>query len=260
MSNTSAIASKLAGLSAEGGVFTDGQRVISQAGAPPALVAILREIDDTVLERTLVFNIGKTALSLVVAGRRLRGLAAMTGDIPGMDDVVGQGLSHEDPEILRAAGAIMTQICKGDQTLTVRSTPVRPIGTSSEVGVSVSVLATHWQVDLDAKPPSPMSRFLAANAAAIAASTCAVDGNPPETRGDTTTLEAIWDAQLAAFRRRHKAILGRQEGPTLVCLDAALDGRPLALAVVGPEVCLFSYTRAMLLPLLASWFAINGQP
>ena len=256
MTDHSAIVTKLAVLAANNDVFSDGHRVITHDLQP--LTAILREIDDTVLERTLIFGIGDTTVSAVVAGRRLRGIVAMTGDVPGMEDIVGQALSHEDPETLAAVGGILAHLCANDPKVTVNSAPVQPIGSAAEAGVSMSVLARAWGVDLDARPASPLARLLAANAAQITASLHIIDGQTPVTTGDATVLEAIQDVQVIPFRKRHKSVLGKMEGPMLVCLEGAVGGAPVALAVADGEQCLFIYQSAGLPDLLASWNAITG--
>lgn len=255
MSDQSAIAIKLAALAAKDCPFTDGQRVINH-DLPP-LPAILREIDDTVLERTLVFSIGAATVHAVAAGRRLRGIVQISGDAPGKDRVVGVVLSQEDGETLGAVGAILTHLCASAPTITVRSDAVRPLGSSAEAGVSTTVLANAWGVDLDAKPLPPLSRFLTANAAHIIASFYVADGQSPQTTGDAIALQAIWDVQVIPFRKRHKSVVGKLEGPMLICLEGALDGQPLAMAVTGAEQCLFSYRAAGLTDLLASWNAVT---
>lgn len=256
VTDQSAIATKLAALAATDDVFSDGQRVITH-DLPP-LTAILREIDDTVLERTLVFGIGKTSVSAVVAGRRLRGIVHISGDIPGMEDVVGKVLSHDDHEMLTAVGDILKHLCAEGARVTVASTAPQPIGASGEAGVSMAILARVWGVDLDARPASPVTRLLAANAAHITDSLHVIDGQPPMTTGDTTVLEAISDVQVTPFRKRHRSVLGKLDGPMLVCLDGAVGGEPIALAVADGEQCLFFYQPAALPALLSSWYAITG--
>ncbi len=61
MSDMTALTDRLSALAAVDEVFVAGARVISQDGGPVALAAILREIDSTVLERTLVFGFGNEA-------------------------------------------------------------------------------------------------------------------------------------------------------------------------------------------------------
>lgn len=256
MIDQTALATKLAALAAKDDVFKDGQRIISQ-DAPP-IVAILREIDDTVLERTLVFGIGGTTVHTVVAGRRLRGIVEISGDVPGMEDVVGQVLSREDMETVSALGVIMQHLCQSASSISVVITPARPIGSSADAGVSTGTLAAAWGVDLDAKPASPLSRFMAANAVHFTASLYVVDGQPSQTTGDAAALKTVWEVQVTPFRKRHKSILGKLDVPMLICLENAQEGGPIALAFADGEKCLLSYQPDALPDLLASWNAITG--
>lgn len=256
MSDQTAIATKLAALAAQGEPFKDGHRVISHD--LPALAAILREIDDTVLERTLVFGIGATAVHAVVAGRRLRGIVEISTELQRMDAVVGQVLSREDPETLAALGAILKQLCATAPNVTVHSAPARALGSSAEAGVSTAVLASAWDIDPAAKPQSPMARLLTANALHITASLHVVDGQPPQTTGDATALQTVWGTQVTSFRKRHKSLLGKQDGPMLVCLKNALPDQGLALVVADGEQCLISCPAGRVTDLVTSWNAIIG--
>lgn len=257
MRDQSAIATKLAALAAKNDVFKDGQRIINN-DVPP-LVAILREIDDTVLERTLVFNIGDTVLHAVVAGRRLRGIVEISGDVPDADDVVDQVLTRDNMETVTALGDILKQLCAPVPKVTVAIHAVRPLGSSADAGLQTTTLASLWGVDLDAKPMSALSRLLSANAAQITASFHVVDGQPPQTTGDAAPLVAIWDTQVTPFRKKHKSILGKWEGPMLICLGNAVQGSPVALAISDGEKCLLRCDPDALPDLLATWNAVTGS-
>ncbi len=260
MNDLTALATKLAALIAEDAVFAPGgARVISQGGAPPAMVAILREVDDTVLERTLVFGLGDVTVSMVVAGRRLRGIVEVEGDAPGVDAVIDQVLTRDAPDVLKSAGKMLTTLADAATQITVRSTPVRPIGSSGDAGLSATGLAKEWGVDMDARPAPPMERFLAANTDAIRSMIYLEAGKVVEAVGDDAPLQAIWDEQIADFRKRHKALKAATEGPMLVCLDGALDGSAgAALAMIDDEACVFSYDEAALPTIVGSWSAITA--
>ena len=260
MNDLTALATKLAALIAEDTAFApDGARIISQGGAPPAMVAILREVDDTVLERTLVFGLGDVVVSAVVAGRRLRGIVEVAGNAPGMDAVIGRVLTREEPDILKKAGKLLTALSEDVSPVTVRSTAVRPLGSSAEAGLSATGLATEWDVDMDARPAPPMERFLAANAAAMTSMLHLEGGKIVETAGDDAPLQAIWDEQIADFKKRHIGLKVSDDGPLLVCLDGALDGAAgAALAMIDDEACVFSYDEAALPSIIGSWSAITA--
>lgn len=260
MTDLTALSTKLAALVAEDDVFTDGgARVISQAGEPAPLTAILREVDDTVLERTLVFGMGEADVHIVVAGRRLRGIVDVEGDAPGIEAVVGEVLSREEPETLEAVGSLLASMGEAASRITVRSTPARPIGSSGDAGISASGLADLWIVDMDATPAPAMERFLAANAEAMFGSLPVIGGKVGAGTGDADPLQAIWEDQVTDFRARHDKFRRDDDGPVMVCLDGAVGGSiGVAFALAGDDACLFSYAPDDLPAILSSWTAITG--
>ncbi|MEJ6402971.1 hypothetical protein [Yoonia sp. 2307UL14-13] len=260
MTDLTALSTKLAALVAEDDVFTDdGARVISQAGEPAPLAAILREVDDTVLERTLVFGMGEADVHIVVAGRRLRGIVDVAGDAPGIEAVVGEVLSREEPETVQAVGSLLASMGEAAGRITVRSTPTRPIGSSGDAGISASGLADLWIVDMDATPAPAIDRFLTANAEAMLGVLTVTGGKVGNGTGDAAPLQAIWAGQVNDFRARHDKFRQGDDGPVIICLDNAIDGKiGVALALQGDDACLFSYAPDDLPAILSSWAAITG--
>ncbi|WP_342077737.1 hypothetical protein [Yoonia sp. SS1-5] len=260
MIDNTSLSTKLAALVAADAVFVDGgARVISSGGAPLPMSAILREVDNTVLERTLTFTMGDVTVSLVAAGRRFRGITAITGDVPDKDDVVGQFLSAEDPDTINTVGAALTAISTAAAKITVLAAPVKSSSPSADTGVPATALAVTWGVDLDAAPPPPVERFLAANAGVMGGLLYLVDDKLVEAEGDSEVLQAIWDEQIVAFRTAHAKVRPDQDGPVLICLENALAGEgAVALVSAKNETGLFSYDTAAIGTLLASWAAITG--
>lgn len=256
MQNQSAIKAKLAVLAAQDSVFSDGQRVISH-DLPP-LAAILREIDDTVLERTLVFGIGTTRVFAVVAGRRLRGIVEIADGTPTHPNVVGQVIARDEPDTIEAVGKVLKNLCADNPAITVYSIAVRQIGSHAEAGVSATALARAWGVDLDAKPASPLTRFIAANSARITSSYVVTADQSIETTGDAAVLATIWDTQVGPFRERHDRLLGKQDRPILIGLDDAQDGQSLAVVLTNDGQGLLTCAAADLPPLIQAWNAITA--
>lgn len=254
-----ALANKIAALIADDAVFIAGARVISQGGAPPALAAILAEIDNTVLERTLVFGIDDVNVSMVVAGRRMRGIVDVSGNLPEAAPVVGKVLSRDEPKIMQAAGDLLTLLCVAAARVTVRSLPPRPLGTSADAGISATGLADLWQVDIDAEPAPPMERFLTAIGPTTVSRLYLADGAVADTSGDIAALQAIWEDQAAAFRKRHRALYPKANGPMLVGLDGVLQsGEAVAIATIGSDVALFSYPPDGIIAITNAWYAVIG--
>ncbi|MDO6590948.1 hypothetical protein DS901_11135 [Loktanella sp. D2R18] len=259
MSDTSIITNKLAALLSDDDVYVAGARVIVQGGSPAPLAAVLTEIDATVLERTLVFSIDDVNVSMIVAGRRLRGFTDVSGNLPEAANVIGKVLSRDDAETLQAAGDLMLLLCASANRVTVRSLPATPFGTGADAGLSASGLATLWHINLDDKPAAFIERYLSANAADLSAYIYVSNGDVVKTVGDVATLDALWSTQVTEFRKRHRALLPKQDGPRLTCLDEPMgEGSTVAIAIDGNDVGLFSYKRSQMPRLVSAWTASLG--
>lgn len=259
MSDTTIITNMLAALMSDDDVYVAGARVISHGGAPAPLAAVLNEIDATVLERTLVFSIDDVNVSMIVAGRRLRGFVDVSGNLPEAASVIDKVLSRDDAQTLQAAGDLMLLLCASANRVTVRSQPVQPFGTNAEAGLTAAGLATLWHIDLDDRPVALIERFLTANATDLTAYIYVSNGDVVKTVGDVATLDALWSTQVAEFRKRHRALLPKQDGPLLTCLDEPMgEGSTVAIAIDGNDVGLFSYKRSQMPRLVTAWTASLG--
>ena len=257
MSDMIALAQKLNALAAHDDVFDDGARVISQGGVPAPMTAFLAVVDETVLERRLDFAAGDVVVSVIAAGRRLRGMIAVSPAAGDHIDLFGKTLSRQEPEMLDAAFALLTDIFTGAARLTVRSLPAEPFGSGGERGISASGLAEIWQIDISETPLPPMSRFLRVNETAFSAVLHVSAGDILATYGDIAGLQSIWDTQVDAFLRAQESLPNHQDGPKLICLEGALDdGNTAALALAGDDVALMVYDPAKLGALHASWRSI----
>ena len=96
VSDQSALVTKLMALAESDTAFVGRARVISLAGVPAPLAAMIAEIDDTVLERTLAFDIDGVVLRMSVAGRRLRGVIDIAGVPQSAKTLTGKVLSQDD--------------------------------------------------------------------------------------------------------------------------------------------------------------------
>lgn len=250
----SALVAKLMALAESETGFVGGARVISLGGVPASLTAMVDEIDNTVLERTLTFDIDGVVLRMAVAGRRLRGVIDIAGVPHAAKALMGKVLSQDDPATVKAVGTLLTDLCKDAKQVTVQANAPEPLGNPSEAGLPAAGLASLWQVAPTDSPQSKMARFLSANAATITSFVRAVDGTVAASQGDTDKLDPIWRDQFTAFRKRQRAIFPRQDGPLLVCLDhTPQDGRGIAVAVTGDEASVFAYDPAAIGAILASW-------
>lgn len=259
MSEKTIIANKFAALLADDEVYVSGARILSQGGAPTPLAAVLTEIDATVLERTLVFSIDDVNVSMNVAGRRLRGFLEVSGNLPEANSVIGKVLSQDDPETLQAAGDMMMLLCASANRVMVRSLPAEHLGNNADAGLTASGLAKLWHIDLDARPAAFVERFLDANSNDMNAYVYVSNGAVSKTGGDFATIEALWSTQIAEFRKRHRALMPKLEGPRLFCLQDPLgEGTTVAVAIDGNDVALFNYPPAKLSKLVAAWSTMAG--
>lgn len=255
MSDLDALAQKLAALVSKQDVFDAGARVISLGGAPAPMAAILGEIDETVLERNLEFKSDKSTTNLIVAGRRLRGIQAVTP--PSDSKVIGQTISREEPELVQAASELLSDLFADADRLTVRSLAPEPFGKGGERGISAHGLAELWRIEMDAAPKPPMERFLRANGDNIASLMHVSNDEIAATSGDFEALQEIWSTQVKEFREKHDKALNGEDGPKLIFLEGALDdGTSAALALADNDMALFAYQTDKLDALHASWRSI----
>ena len=255
MSDLNALAQKLAALISKGDVFDAGARVISQGGSPSPMAAILAEIDDTILERDLEFKSGSNTANVIVAGRRLRGIYALTPSTG--NEAIGETISREEPETVQTTFTLLSDFFANADKLTVRSLPPEPFGKGGERGISARGLAELWQVEMDEAPKPPMERFLRANAQIIISLMHVSGGEIASTSGNFDALQTIWTTQVQEFRDKHKNALNGEDGPKLICLEGALDdGSSAALAVVDDDIALLAYQTEHLGALHASWRTI----
>jgi hypothetical protein len=254
MSDLNALAQKLNALAANDDIFDHGARVISQGGVPAPMNALLDVIDETVLERRLDFAAGDAVVSLIAAGRRLRGLVAVSPANDGAAALIGAPLSRQEPDLLDSVFAVLTETLSAAMQLTVRSLPPEPFGTSGERGIAAASLAEIWQVNMHEAPLPPMARFLQANQAALSAVLHVRAGDVLTRQGDISELQSIWDTQVEAFVKSQESLPSHKDGPQLICLDGALEGdAAAALALSDEDVALLVYDPAQLSALHASW-------
>lgn len=253
------LVTRLTTLTADRCIFVGGARLLSRAGAPAPLPALIAEIDATVLARTLVFDIDGIVLRMAVAGRRLQGLIDVTGGAPPSPNLTGQVLAQDDLATTQMLGTFLAALCKDARQVTVRAHPAAPLGSPSDAGIPATTLARLWQMAKHGRAQSVMAHFLAANSLAILDFIQITGGIITANQGDTAQLEPIWRDQLSAFQHRQKAIFPDQSGPLLVCLDTALaQDRAAAIAVTGDDVSIFAYHPAAISAILASWRSITA--
>ena len=256
MTDNAALAGKLAALGSDD-IYVDGGRVISRRGTPLPIVAILQEIDDTVLNRTLTFTAGQSRVAVVAGGRRLQGLTFATEDIEGADGVVGHVLTADNPDLLQEVARIFRAIGRRNPTLTVRSSSPDELGGQTDAGLGCEALTTAWQIDLSAQPPGPMAGFLEHCGRAISASIQVVNGAATETAGPDAviaSLKTVLDNQVPDFVAERVRLDPAQKNPTLVCIGSVLaDNGACGLAVTDTEMAVFAYDADRIDDVFVAW-------
>lgn len=259
MNDLTALAQKLATLKGSDDLFENGARVIAHGGVPSGMAALIRAIDETVLERNLEIMTGTHIVTLVAAGRRLRGIAGVVPPKGKSARLVGESLSREDGKTLAAVGTLLSELLTPASRLTLRSLPSQGFGRSGDRGVPASALASLWQVDIEEAPQPPMTRFLRGNAASLRAYIHVRDGKIIASDGEIGVLQTMLEDQLESFLATRKTLAGNADGPQLMSLEGALTkDEAVALAQTDTDVVLLVYDPAALGQIHASWQAVFG--
>ncbi|WP_375254291.1 hypothetical protein [Yoonia sp.] len=261
MSDLTALAQKLQAFVGTDDVFEDGARVISDLGAPSPLFAMLCEIDETILERALVFSSGQTSVQLVAAGRRLRGFTSVSGRGTFDEAIIGKTISREEPETLDMALALLSGVFDAADRVTVRSLPPEPFEGSGERGVPAADLMDIWDVAADDASVdmtgTPIERFLKTNAAGISAMLHIRAGEVVNSEGEVTALEKIWEDQANDFLEAEAALSEQSDAQKLISLDSVMtDDTGVTLIVSDNDVALLAHDPALLGKLHRTWQAI----
>ena len=151
MSEIRRLQDKLAKLSAAAEGVDNGGRNIRAADKKGLLLAVLHEIDETILARELTFqNDAGSTLVLVVAARRLLGLGEQTGAAksPFHDTILGQSFSEPSEALFGALAALLNEFLEGTSKLVVRPRKLSRATDPSEIGCSAEALAQAWSLEL----------------------------------------------------------------------------------------------------------------
>jgi len=252
MSDLNALTRKLAALTAGDAVFEASGRVIFDGDDSAPVASILREVDDTILERTLSFTAGKATINIIAAGRRMRGIESVS---PHRDDaMIGQVLLREEPERVQAVFELLQDLCGDAQKITVRSLPPEPFGKGGERGISAHGLADLWNIETEVVPKPPLEQFLAKNASVFSSLLHVRKGEVLSTSGDIAALQKIWSTQVQAFREAHNKTVKGEVDAQLICLDGAFDdGTSAAMALYEKDIALIAYEAEHFGTMQSSW-------
>lgn len=137
-------------------------RLVEPGADGTALAAILREVDETVLPRRLVFRRDDGVLTVLASNRRL--ISVDTAEGPGAGvaaDILGVVLNRPDVAMLGQLRAALSASLPGTGPIRVRSLPPTERIADFASGTTAAALALAWGVDLSppaadlAAPPAP---------------------------------------------------------------------------------------------------------
>lgn len=188
--------SKIARLaSASGGHDAEGRPIL---GSEPidGLTAVLREIDETILPRSLTLSSARGTIVVTAGNRRLISIEAVSGE--GLADVASiAGLSLTRPDVADLGRLRDALVAAFDKTSDVRvkSAPI-PGGTMTFAdGTTAAALASAWGIELIddgtdiAAEREPLDMFLA-SMPSIPRAWLQMDGGKPKAEGGAAELIA----------------------------------------------------------------------
>jgi hypothetical protein len=141
------ILARLEALSTPSQVAPGGARVIADLAHPSPMAALLREVNETILSRSLrVESSGGSSLTLDIAGRRVLRLTEATG-VPGAERCLAAETLDDDHkgDLIQVLQTVATR----RHELRVTSRPLPGAGDAVSVGLPVAVLADLVQVELN---------------------------------------------------------------------------------------------------------------
>lgn len=133
---------------------SDGKRDILSGN--DFLGSVLREIDDTILHRSLTIASAAGSISLVAANRRLMSVNQIAGD--GMEEanaLVGLSLTRPDVADLGRLRDALASLFEGADWISVESQTPQGATPGFSDGTTAAALASAWGVTLAAKTDTP---------------------------------------------------------------------------------------------------------
>lgn len=219
--------SRLRALQAASQFAPGARRVIAGPGAASPLAALLREVNETILGRTLHFDVdGGPTLTLEVAGRRVLRLVAATGVEVAPELVAAPALEDAHREDL---ARLLQGFALPGQEIRVLVSPLGRSGEGMSVGVPVARLADWLKINLngeDAKPV-PTDGFLPKMIAAMGEGLVAwlIRGDGESSAGPDEMVEHLRGFladEFDALSAQLDQVTLKPEDPVCTVLGAAL--------------------------------------
>lgn len=197
------IVARLTALQASAQIAPGGGRVIAAISDPNPMAALLREVNETILGRTLRFESSHgSSLSLEVAGRRVLRLTEANGLSGAETCLAAPALEDEQKDDLIK---LMQALASPRTELRVTSLPAAPAGSGVSVGLPVALLADLLLIDLNVAPADD------APAEPVAEAAPAETPEPPE-----PAVEAAAPSAAGPRATHSLSGLARGMGPSLM--------------------------------------------
>jgi hypothetical protein len=175
-------------------------RVLATGADGTTLAAILREVDETVLPRRLIFRRGEGTLTLAAGNRRL--ISVDTAEGPGAGeaaDILGVALTQPDVAMLGQLRVALTAGLPGHDPILVTIAPPTDDKVDFAAGTTAVALASAWGVDIsdpeasETKPADPMDTFFGAAPSLASAWLRITSGEIADAGGDEALLDRLRD-------------------------------------------------------------------
>lgn len=219
MSEPGDLRRKLAALADTGAVHGAKGRIISEAGFPSPVQAILTEVSETALAQDLTFHVGDVGLLvLVVSGRRILAVRSVEGLVmPAVaEQLAGKPLSADADATHRALMALLMQIDLMRETVETTSSDGAPFSAPADAGLSAERVAVLAGVSFPVKAASPLEKVLALLPSPPVGSILTEAGGAPQETGAADEV-----ARLTALAQA----LGIEGGPDAASPKLSIFGQ-----------------------------------
>ncbi|MEL6167787.1 MAG: hypothetical protein AAFR35_03800 [Pseudomonadota bacterium] len=182
---------------ASAGLSGPGPRIIARLGGADPLAAILSEIDETVLPRTLDFSTDAgRRVHCDVVGRRLLKVSDIVSPspLPGQAALLGADLDASQGDAGDRLRAMFLGAMQGADILSVEAHMLGRDVAPGEVGISAALLADMWGFALDPDPPTDAAAVLGGFLSAIEQNVQAgiwMHGEEADSFGEEATLARL---------------------------------------------------------------------
>ncbi len=200
MKDTRRLKDKIDKLGAQSsGPNVKGRNIITEDGIM-GLAAVLREIDETILPRKLVFETADGTISIVASNRRMISVDAVTGDsFASLSGIVGLSLTRPDVADLGRLRDSLTDALGQALEIWVKSQSLGREPPNFADGTTAAALGSAWGIDFSAgssdapSPVDPIASFLGAMSGVTTAWLHIEAGAPKDTSGPANLVAKLRD-------------------------------------------------------------------